>query len=68
MTEKSKFEETLSKLPDDQFGKAVEIVEAERQRRGETDNLAKLSRMTDRQFDDAAQRMFDQAKQSKDKI
>ena len=67
MTEKSKFEETLSKLPDDQFGKAVEIVEAERQRRGQEETTAKLTRMTDRQFDDAAQRMFDQAKQTKDK-
>ena len=67
MAEKSKFEETLSKLPDDQFGKAVGIVEAERRRRGKEETLAKLSRMTDRQFEDAAQQMFDQAKQSKDK-
>jgi len=65
MSEKSKFEETLSKLPDDQFGKAVEIVRAERQRRGQEDAAAKLSRMTDRQFEAAARQMFNQAEKGK---
>jgi len=67
MSEKSKFEETLAKLPDDQFGRTVEIVEAERQRRSQADQPAKLSRMTDRQFADAAQQMFDQAERGEAK-